>query len=423
MSNSHLKLSNSLVLPDDLADVDIVFEDFVRNIQSYTNEESPVAYESDALSQADQAKLVYPDKSGGSPLDRLTSRKSALGKAFRGQRLQSAILDHGRVILARIAKPTNATNQYKCSLCPQSFPVRKSLLRHLRTVHQAKAFFCPPCDKAFIRKDTLDRHIAEQHSDKATTVTCMACGRHVGERTFHEHLDSQVCNHARALIGNDQFDGLQFKYPGQDDDAFLVTVRMFLFLQPSLSFPLGTRNAELKSDLFVKLQESRDEMKSQQLVEWYESYDRALILMKEQMANDFTALHTFGALWCTALLLAIMSIAEGCGASVLSHFMGAEAMLTARHGLSCSCDGYLSCRNWRRPTLRDPVVALVGRLLDERGIAQSLKSLYQWVWEKAGDVLEFPIPPCKSLDFFAKTPCQYSRGLVGYGTTLGGTTS
>lgn len=108
-------------------------------------------------------------------------------------------------------------------------------------------------------------------------------------------------------------------------------------------------------------------------------YQRTLALMHTQMRNDFTALHVSGALWGAALLLAVieasLTFTRGHLRGARDHLEGAEAILKARHGMTCSCDDYFTCSRWRRLTTKDPVVALVSRLLKERGIMQSLSSI------------------------------------------------
>ena len=278
-------------------------------------------------------------------------------------------------------KPAYYRARLMCPRCSRTFPLKKSLLRHLRTVHEPKAFSCPECELTFIRKDTRDRHVTEQHKPEAALVKCNACGKQISDRAFVEHLDSRVCCEARAIVSAGHFDGIEFKYPGQDDDAFLVTVRLFLKSQPTI-FRVERGEPQVKLDLFETTQPQFEVLTSQSsggLGEWYRLQSDALRLLLEQLEKDTTALHRTDALWCTTHLLSIISLAtpDLFPSGATRHLQGAEAMLRYRHSISCSCEDYTACQRWRKPTPRDSAVALVRRLLRERGIAQYLGDLYR----------------------------------------------
>ena len=123
-----------------------------------------------------------------------------------------------------ISRTTN-----NCSVCHKTFPLVKTMLRHMRSVHSAtKGFSCSFCEQSFSRKDTLERHVAEQHSSLDRMIACMSCGRKVSTRAFKDHLDSQVCKASRAVIGNGRFDMLGHLLPNEDEDCFLLALRALM---------------------------------------------------------------------------------------------------------------------------------------------------------------------------------------------------
>ena len=277
-------------------------------------------------------------------------------------------------ILPQAQTKVDKIQELTCNICGRTHSSKRSLRRHLRSVHQPKAFRCSRCDSSFTRNDTLVRHVAEHHSGSNARIKCMSCGRHISERAFADHLDSQACKKTRTLVSQERFDGLEFGFPGKDDDAFLVTIRMFIHLKLSLSFRMGTQEPQLTSELFSR--DGKGELSSKPehsrtITHWNQLYGRALYLTRQQIERDFSAVYIFAALWCSALLLGLMSFARGLDEDAWAHFKGAEAALKMCHGSTCDCDSYDYCEKWRWPTIRDPTLALVGRVLEERGFTKA----------------------------------------------------
>ena len=86
--------------------------------------------------------------------------------------------------------------------CGRSFPLKKTLTRHLKSVHQPSNFTCPfpSCSQTFNRKDICDRHQREQHCDPDGDVKawCDVCRRHIHRRALDGHLNSEC--HKRAAL-------------------------------------------------------------------------------------------------------------------------------------------------------------------------------------------------------------------------------
>lgn len=89
-----------------------------------------------------------------------------------------------------------ALSPLRCPQCSKSFPVKRSLVRHLRTVscrgqpvpsrHQ-----CAICNAKFPRKDDYARHERFQH--EAGKVKCSMCAYEVAARSLPEHRKTKRC--------------------------------------------------------------------------------------------------------------------------------------------------------------------------------------------------------------------------------------
>lgn len=92
---------------------------------------------------------------------------------------------------------TEKPRPYRCSLCPKSFPLQKTLNRHTRTVHFENSYPCHICSQTFSREDVRNRHEVEQHGDKDGTVECVFCGAQIRERAMDGHIQSRTCQEAQ----------------------------------------------------------------------------------------------------------------------------------------------------------------------------------------------------------------------------------
>ena len=82
---------------------------------------------------------------------------------------------------------------FPCSLCQRRFKLRKSVSRHMRTVHSTKRLRCSHCGHSFVRQDILDRHVRTQHQEPTGTVECKYCGKQVRPRSLPNHRASEAC--------------------------------------------------------------------------------------------------------------------------------------------------------------------------------------------------------------------------------------
>ena len=95
----------------------------------------------------------------------------------------------------------------KCLHCARLFARRKTLKRHLRTVHASRTYPCSCCSRTFSRNDVRRRHEREQHKDETGTIECMFCGSHVRERALTGHMESQRCKDTQHAINVPQING------------------------------------------------------------------------------------------------------------------------------------------------------------------------------------------------------------------------
>ena len=58
---------------------------------------------------------------------------------------------------------------FLCSECPKTFPQKRNLVRHTKSVHVKNEFICDGCGKLFSREDHLNRH---KFSCKPCTGKC-----------------------------------------------------------------------------------------------------------------------------------------------------------------------------------------------------------------------------------------------------------
>lgn len=74
------------------------------------------------------------------------------------------------------AATAQAPAMHVCPDCSKNFTLRKTLTKHVKTVHAAKSWFCDKCDWATTRKDELGRHFKKTHGH-ATTAVPDSCHR------------------------------------------------------------------------------------------------------------------------------------------------------------------------------------------------------------------------------------------------------
>ena len=77
---------------------------------------------------------------------------------------------------------------FNCDLCDASYPVRKSLLRHIRLKHgDAKQFSCKQCAYSTTMKHHLEEHVRSIH--QGIKEICDTCGRNFSDKSnLNKHL-------------------------------------------------------------------------------------------------------------------------------------------------------------------------------------------------------------------------------------------
>ena len=71
--------------------------------------------------------------------------------------------------------PLKESESLKCEFCTKIFSEKKSLRRHIATIHEGKMpFNCKYCNKNFIQNVQLDNHIALVHEGKEP-FKCKIC--------------------------------------------------------------------------------------------------------------------------------------------------------------------------------------------------------------------------------------------------------
>jgi hypothetical protein len=252
----------------------------------------------------------------------------------------------------------------KCSSCHQIFTAKKSLLRHVRTVHRSKAFSCSHCGVKFTRKDTRDRHEGEKHSQNENTIRCAPCGRYVSKRALAEHHDSEICRQANASARQDDFQTTSVKFVGADDDPFLAALRMLKFFGP---------DSGNETVAYIRLKLKPRNPQETTTIWRYESCVDQLIIDRLSTAKTLSR-----ALGMAALLLGFMAMSgqKIWGGKASVHFQGAGRILRTCHDSVCNCADHKSCPLWSPFAPRNPEVGILNRLLRDIGIDHRLLEAY-----------------------------------------------
>ena len=89
---------------------------------------------------------------------------------------------------------------FNCEHCDASYPVRKSLINHIRLKHgDAKQFACQHCVYQTTKKDHLEKHIRSQH-EKVKEI-CEVCGKGFSDRS---NLIKHIRTFHPAIKTNDE---------------------------------------------------------------------------------------------------------------------------------------------------------------------------------------------------------------------------
>ncbi|KAI5367351.1 Putative Zinc finger C2H2-type [Septoria linicola] len=135
---------------------------------------------------------------------------------------------------------------FACPHCQRQFALRKSLYRHIRTIHRADGpleFPCFHCDHEFSRQDILVWHMHTQHGGKiGATVPCELCAKHVHPRSLAAHKTSAACRKAqreRLQVYLDGIDGINegaeaanISYLPAIGDVIMLSAWLFIKFRP-----------------------------------------------------------------------------------------------------------------------------------------------------------------------------------------------
>ncbi|GIZ47674.1 hypothetical protein CKM354_001075900 [Cercospora kikuchii] len=147
-----------------------------------------------------------------------------------------------------LARDTHSNQPFTCDQsphCRQTFSERKSLYRHLRTVHGFARFSCPfSCSElSFARQDILKRHIKSHHSEGAAKVACKVCDTSVRLRSLPAHWRSAKHKKAQAVATKARDATMRYlrqysersptpDYPDAIADPVLLAAWAFMKLNP-----------------------------------------------------------------------------------------------------------------------------------------------------------------------------------------------
>ena len=289
-----------------------------------------------------------------------------------------------------LASPASPT-LFQCRRCNRQFTIRRSFLRHIKSVHEAKTFSCIECKIKFARKDTRDRHLTEKHSGVKMSVKCVHCGRCVAKRALTEHLDSDVCHKTRATQmaeAQKALIGLPMKYVGAEDDPFLAALRMlrlFAAKRPSQQNKrFRTRYYAPYPELEVFKVYSGISPRVRVRAVWLlprTDYAESTLLGFENLVVALLA-QRIAESNAPSISLAMAALLLGCMASAVDpqslksriHFVGAAKLFKMQHNNACGCGKHYSCPYRHLSFVRHECAELVllSKLLEEHEIRSGI---------------------------------------------------
>ena len=200
-----------------------------------------------------------------------------------------------------------------CSICKRVFSYRSAMVRHERTVHRLhrpKVFPCPECARRFARKDVFDRHMEEQHGSISQYIDCNSCGKRIVKRYLPQHLESQACRRPRAVTYADNLDKIGFLLVDQDQDCFLMAIRVFRAWFIPTALAMDRRHAARSTTLEINVLEPRRFSRAMASNKWYTAWYRyetkAISSLRNENSKKPLAMHNLR-LYCAAMLFLFVS--------------------------------------------------------------------------------------------------------------------
>ena len=92
---------------------------------------------------------------------------------------------------------------FTCDICSKVFTEKRTLMRHIASVHNNESYDCMLCKKSFKRKDYLRRHQLSIHS-RTYEVTCSKCEKKIARKdNLKKHMKFRcVCKQCSKNFEN-----------------------------------------------------------------------------------------------------------------------------------------------------------------------------------------------------------------------------
>ena len=94
--------------------------------------------------------------------------------------------------------------QFRCEICQQPFPLKKTRDRHQESVHKKQLFPCSTCNRSFNRKDIRNRHQAEKHSGRRRTRALTSVSSGSNAEDFAQANLQHSMQHHQEISGDGQ---------------------------------------------------------------------------------------------------------------------------------------------------------------------------------------------------------------------------
>ncbi|KAJ8708101.1 hypothetical protein PYW08_010467 [Mythimna loreyi] len=192
----------SLVMPDDDEQQDNDGDQLENGDSQDSNDESQIELQVSGDEETANAIIAAAQEQGGAFI------KVESGEMFRVKSVSSARADALQIV-------AQEGNQFKCLLCekndetPPSVEDADTMMRHLKSVHDARIYLCRFCGAVMRRRTEYATHIASHANDhhvagSRASHRCGVCGKTYSSRTLlaeHANVHSGARPHACSVCG------------------------------------------------------------------------------------------------------------------------------------------------------------------------------------------------------------------------------
>lgn len=242
-------------------------------------------------------------------------------------------------ISRRPSRERISDHRFDCRQCNGTFTAKKSLYRHLRSVHNASQHICSACGDHSTRKDVLETHVVRKHQVVRSAVALLC---------FNAARANKISSTPGSLSS-----GRSLGYPSAGDNPLLVVLRMWDLVYPTQS------SSEQSSLSFLS---------AKHRLTWLEPKDSAIVLIREQLTNE-ARISQSNALWLALLQFVLMERLLGHGTDDAIQFAGAAATIATRHRLLCGCVCNSVCQRWLLDALvSDPSIEFLASFQQQHRI-------------------------------------------------------